>query len=276
MSGVDRPSRVAPSAAEAFVTLAARRVDGDGTQAVDEPLAEETPVALLYNGASHAVMMATPADLEDFAVGFSVSEGIVDTAADVAIVDVLAVDAGISLQLRVPQAVADALETRARTLSGRTGCGLCGSESLAAAIRPVRRVPPAAAPAGWLQRFPDLQARQPLNARTGAVHAAAVLADGGELFVREDVGRHVAIDKAIGAALRAGATARALLVTSRASYEVVHKAAQAGIGHIAAISAPTAFAVRLAGEAGLTLVGFARGGRHTVYAGGLAGMPPSS
>ena len=255
------------NAADAFRTLAARRVDDDGTHAVDEALAEETPVALLYNGAPHAVMMATPADLEDFAIGFSISEGIVDAPADVALVDVVAGDAGISLHLRIPQAAADALDDRARALSGRTGCGLCGTSSLEAAIRPVRRVPAAAPPAGWWRRLADLEARQPLNARTGAVHAAAVLDAGGALIVREDVGRHVAIDKAIGAALRAGATPRALLVTSRASYEVVHKAAQAGIGHVAAISAPTALAVRLAGEAGLTLVGFARGDRRTVYAG---------
>jgi formate dehydrogenase accessory protein FdhD len=248
-------------------TLPALRVEAGIARRVDEELAEETAIALVYNGAPHAVMMATPADLHDFAVGFSVGEGIVAAASDVAVVDVLVVDAGVSVQMCIPQAAFDALDERARTLSGRTGCGLCGTASLSAAIRPVRRVPPRPAPDGWLQGFAALQARQPLNARTGAVHAAAVLDAGGRLYVREDVGRHVAIDKAIGAACRAGVSPRALLVTSRASYEVVHKAAQAGIGHVAAISAPTAFAVRLAAEAGVQLVGFARDGRHTVYAG---------
>ena len=281
MSGPGRPprhdrTRAAASADEAVRRTPARRVDGGAVQAVDETLAEETPVALLYNGTPHAVMMTTPADLADFAIGFSVSEGVVDTIADVAIVDLLAVDGGFAVHLRIPQAAADALDARARTLSGRTGCGLCGGATLDAAIRPVRRVAPTPAPAGWLRRFADLHAAQPLNARTGAVHAAAVIGADGALFVREDVGRHVAIDKAIGAALRAGAAPCALLVTSRASYEVVHKAAQVGIGHVAAISAPTAFAVSLAEEAGLTLVGFARGDRHTVYAGALAGEHASS
>ena len=117
------------------------------------------------------------------------------------------------------------------------------------------------------QAFEELLASQPLNARTGALHAAGVLADDGSLYVREDVGRHNAIDKAVGAARQAGADPQALLVTSRASYEVVHKAAQAGIGLVAAISAPTALAIRLADEAGLALLGFARGGRYTLYAG---------
>lgn len=246
--------------------LDAWRHDVGGATAVRETVAEETPIALLYNGRPHVVMMATPADLDDFAIGFSLSEGVVASVADVAVVDRLATADGISLQLHVPQAAYDALGD-ARTLVGRSGCGLCGTDTLAAAIRPVARVTPSP-PRDWLPRFADLQAAQQLNAITGAVHAAGVLADDGTLVVREDVGRHNAVDKALGATLRAGRTPRALLVTSRASYEVVHKAAQCGVPLVAAISAPTALAVRLAREAGITLAGFARDGRCTVYAGG--------
>lgn len=246
----------------------ARRIEAGVARDVLESLAEETPVALLYNGHPHAVMMATPLDLEDFALGFSVTEGIVGSAREVRVVDRVAGAQGISLHLHVPQAAFDALQSRGRSLTGRTGCGLCGSDTLAAAIRPVRRVQGRrAVPERLVMLFSELQARQPLNARTGAVHAAAVLDDNLHLHVREDVGRHNAIDKAIGAALRAGASPLELLVTSRASYEVVHKAATVGIGLVAAISAPTALAVKLAGEAGLTLVGFAREARHTLYAG---------
>lgn len=247
--------------------LRARRVDdGVGRDQV-ETLAEETAVALVYNGHPHAVMMATPADLDDFALGFSLTEAIVETPEELRVVDRLVTAHGISLQMHVPQARFDALVQRGRSLTGRTGCGLCGTDTLEAAIRPVRGVAACGIDPGDLAPyFAELQALQPLNARTGAVHAAAVLDSEGGLHVREDVGRHNAIDKAVGAALRAGAAPRALLVTSRASYEVVHKAAQVGIGLVAAISAPTALAVRLAQEACVVLVGFARGSRYTVYA----------
>ncbi len=246
--------------------LRARRVDdGDGRDQV-ETLAEETAIALVYNGHPHAVMMATPADLDDFALGFSLTEAIVAAPDELRVVDRLVTAHGISLQMHVPQARFDALEQRGRSLTGRTGCGLCGTDRLEAAIRPVRRVPPCGiAPEALAPLFAQLHALQPLNARTGAMHAAAVVDAEGQLHVREDVGRHNAIDKAVGAAGRAGASPRALLVTSRASYEVVHKAAEVGIGLVAAISAPTALAVRIADEAGLVLVGFARGSRYTVY-----------
>ena len=249
--------------------LRARRIEDGVARDRVETLAEETAVALVYNGHPHAVMMATPADLDDFALGFSLTEAIVAAPDELAIVDRLVTAHGISLQMLVPQARFDALELRGRSLTGRTGCGLCGTDRLEAAIRPVRTVSPSLLdPAGLAPYFALLQDRQPLNARTGAVHAAAVLDAGGQLHVREDVGRHNAIDKAVGAARRAGATPEVLLVTSRASYEVVHKAAEAGIGLVAAISAPTALAVRLAEEAGMVLVGFARGSRCTVYASG--------
>jgi len=248
-------------------SLPATRIENGRETQSAEILAEETPIALLYNGLAHAVMMATPADLEDFALGFSLSEGIVEHSGEVRIVDRVQTADGISIEMAIPQSRFEALEQRSRSLTGRTGCGLCGTAMLAAAIRPVRRVTTTTHPdpAILFAAFAQLQARQPLNDATGAMHAAAVLAFDGELLVREDVGRHNAIDKVIGATIRAGHVPQALLVTSRASYEVVHKAAQAGCGLVAAISAPTALAVRIAEQAGIRLIGFARDPRMTVY-----------
>lgn len=250
-------------------TVPATRYEGGVAHTSHETLAEETPVALLYNGRPHAVMMATPADLDDFAYGFSLSEGIAGCAAEVEIVDRLHGAHGISLQLLIPQRCFDALDARERNLTGRTGCGLCGTATLEAAIRPVRRVqqPAAFDPERLRRAFAALATAQPLNAGCGALHAAAALAADGTFVVREDVGRHNAVDKVIGACLRHDRTITALLVTSRASFEVVHKAAQAGCPLVAAISAPTALAVRVAQQAGITLVGFARGERMTVYSG---------
>ena len=249
----------------------ATRVESGQRSEQLERLAEETPVALVYNGLSHAVMMATPADLDDFAFGFSLTEGIVDRVDEIRVVDCLQTPHGIALEMHIPQARFDALDRRSRNLTGRTGCGLCGAATLEAAIRPVRRPGSTAAfdPAGLLEALASLEARQPLNGETGAMHAAAIIDADGRLHVREDVGRHNALDKAAGGALRAGCEPRALLVTSRASYEIVHKAAQVGIGLVAAISAPTALAVRVAEQAGVVLIGFARGQRLTVYAGDL-------
>lgn len=246
-----------------------QRLDAGAVERQEEWLAAETAIALVYNGLSHAVMMATPSDLEDFALGFTLTEGIVARLDEVSIVDITHTPDGISIQMHIPQLAYDALEVRSRNLTGRTGCGLCGAGTLAAAIRPVRRVDAAMAvdPAVIFSGFAALARQQPVNDATGALHAAAVITCDGQLIAREDVGRHNAIDKAIGATLRAGLVPQALLVTSRASYEVVHKAAQSGCGLVAAISAPTALAVRLAREAGITLVGFAREPRLTVYSG---------
>lgn len=245
----------------------ALRLDSDRVQLLRETLAEETAVALLFNGVPYVVMMATPADLEDFACGFALSEGIVERVDEVQVVDVLSRENGIAVHLAIPGARFEALETRRRNLVGRSGCGLCGAETLSDAIRPVRRVPagtPVTA-AALRDAFARLAQSQPLNRECGALHAAAALC-GETLLVREDVGRHNALDKAIGALARTDQRAQALLVTSRASYELVHKTAQAGVGILAAVSAPTAYAVRLAEESGLTLIGFARDARLTVYA----------
>lgn len=235
-------------------------------------VAEEVPVALRYNGRPHVVMMCTPADLEDFARGFSVTEDIVGNVEEIEEIAVrqLAEPQGFEIDVRIPAARADRLAGRERNLQGRTGCGLCGAREIGDAIRPVRRVP-AGAKLGLpaIRRALDgLRKQQPLNAATGATHAAAwATQDGLIMSAREDVGRHNALDKLIGHLLVAGQDlARGFLViTSRASYEMVQKAASVGIPVVVAISAPTAFAIRVAEEAGLTLIGFARGDRQVIY-----------
>jgi len=235
-------------------------------------VAEEVPVALVYNGEPHAVMMATPAALEDFACGFSVTEEIVEAAAEIAEIRVQALTGreGYQIDLRIPEARTQLLSGRRRNLEGRTGCGLCGAQTIDAAIRPPRRVAAGQRVGiGAIRRaLSALSRQQPLNAATGATHAAAwATPDGALVAVREDVGRHNALDKLIGHLLRSDAelTRGFLLITSRASYEMVLKAAAVGMPIVVAISAPTAFAIRIAEEARLTLIGFARGSRQVVY-----------
>ena len=235
-------------------------------------IAEEVPVALRYNGRAFAVMMASPRDLEDFAIGFSLSEGLIRARDQLLAVDIRQRLEGVELAMTVaPDAPAARIGHDAeRLLPGRSGCGMCGVRELEEAVRQpaplqhVHRVSPAAL-ARALHAWPD---HQPLNAATGAVHAAAWAdADGRILFAREDVGRHHALDKLIGAMQRAGLAPDTgmLLVTSRASYEMVGKAANVGIGFIAAISAPTTLALELARSAGVCLVAFARPDGFNVY-----------
>lgn len=236
----------------------------------DEWVAEELPVALVVNGVSQAVMMATPADLEDFALGFAWTEGWLSDPAELLDVECESAPEGLSLQLRVTAACEARLKARRRTMAGRTGCGLCGIDSLRDVDRSAgRRVQPLQPDAAALQRaMQGLHDGQVLNARCGGLHAAAwCAADGGVRLVREDVGRHNAVDKVVGARLREGRGEPGFIaVSSRASVELVHKALHAGAGALATVSAPTALAVRLAGERGLVLVGFVREGRATRYA----------
>jgi len=241
------------------------------TQATQDCVAEEAPVALIVNGAPHVVMMATPGDLADFALGFCLSEAIVERREDIELLGVTALDNGFEVSLRIPPERHARLADRRRNLVGRSGCGLCGSETIAEAMRPAPHVPaglPIETPA--LHRaLHALRSRQPINAITGATHAAGWAdASGRLLLVREDVGRHNALDKLIGAMSVAHLDpARGFaVITSRASYEMVLKAATIGLPLLAAISAPTALAVRMAEDAGLTLVGFARNNNHVVYA----------
>jgi len=217
------------------------------------------------------VMLATPADLVDFAYGFSVSEELVANASEIRSVEIEPVPEAVEVRVSIAWERFPELLRRRRNLTGRTGCGLCGSETLDQAIRCETRVGtgPTITSAELHAAIVQLESAQPLNARTGSVHAAAwVLPGQGIQLVREDVGRHNALDKAIGALARAGTDFGTgyMLVTSRASYEMVQKAAAVGITFLSAMSAPTAYAVRTAQRAGLTLVAFARRERHVVYA----------
>ncbi|KGI79014.1 formate dehydrogenase accessory sulfurtransferase FdhD [Oleiagrimonas soli] len=267
-----RPTRPEAGAA-GFVRRPVQRFrDGRDTR-LDDAVAEEVPVAMVYNDAPFAVMMLTPADFEDFALGFSLSEGLIERASDLQQIDVHERLEGYELAMRVHEDVVQARTgvDRERLLPGRSGCGLCGARTLEDAVRhpkPVGEGPRIDA-AVLETALAALREAQPINRATGSVHAAAWVDPQGKIqLVREDVGRHNALDKLIGAMLRAGTDPQAgfLIVTSRASYEMVTKAASAGITVMAAISAPTALAIHLAQSTGLTLIGFARPGSHVVYA----------
>jgi len=241
------------------------------TVATTDQVAEELPVALVYHDVPHVVMLATPADLEDYAVGFTLSEGLVLRADEIRGVEVVAGAASIDVKITVAWERFTQLLQRRRNLAGRTGCGLCGAERAEDAIREPAQVPQGISitAAELHAAIADLGTRQPINARTGSVHAAAWVVPGrGIVLVREDVGRHNALDKTIGALVRSGGDCAGgyMLITSRASYEMVQKCATVGIALLVALSAPTAFAVRLAQRCGLTLVAFARADQHVVYA----------
>jgi len=248
------------------------RIDRQGKSEVETTLAAEVPVAFEYNGIAHAVMLATPADLQDFAIGFSLSEDIA-APSQCRGVEIRHGAAGITLEIEIAAEAFVHLKARRRTLAGRTGCGICGTESLDQVLRPLPDLSAQAlriAPAALARAFDGLHAVQPLQRATGAAHSAVWCGlDGAILCAREDIGRHNALDKLIGAMSRGGMAARDgfAMVTSRASVEMVQKSAAAGIAVLAAVSAPTALAVRIAAGCGQTLVGFARGPNFSVYAG---------
>jgi FdhD protein len=232
-------------------------------------LAEEVAVALVFNGISHAVMMATPLDLEDFALGFALTEGLIDHATDLLDIEAVPSKQGIELQLQVTAACMVRLKERRRTLAGRTGCGLCGTDSLAQVQRVLPHCPPVVVSTTAVTHAQSqLQSLQILQQHTGATHAAAWCNLQGEvLALREDVGRHNALDKLIGQLVRrkTDTSLGFALITSRASFEMVQKAAMAGMGLLAAVSAPTALAVQTAQSCGLALAGFVRGERLVAY-----------
>jgi FdhD protein len=252
----------------------------------EDTLAAEVPVALVFNGVSHAVMMATPQDLDAFAIGFALSEGIIDHAADCRGVDVEVIDAasaglpegmpGVEVRLEISTRSFERLKGRRRSLAGRTGCGVCGVESFAALDITPQPVPPRQ----WIERidlatvlhaFAAMPARQTLNAEAGAIHAAAWATVEGELTdVLEDVGRHNALDKLLGRLAVAGRLQEPgfVLMSSRGSHELVRKCARLGIAALAAISAPTAMGVRMAELSGVRLWGLCRAPRGVLYAQG--------
>jgi FdhD protein len=225
---------------------------------------EETAVAFSYDGGTYAVMMATPQNLDDFALGFSLTEGVVASSADIRQLDIVEHDAGVELRMWLVEPRASALVERRRHLAGPTGCGLCGIESLEEAVRTLPRIADEStfAPAEIMQALDALAPRQELNRQTRAVHAAALWRPGaGLVALREDVGRHNALDKLAGALMNGGVPAPGgvVLLTSRVSVEMVQKTAMIGAPVIVAVSAPTALAIRTAEAAGITLAAIARG-----------------
>nr|WP_265500858.1 formate dehydrogenase accessory sulfurtransferase FdhD [Paracoccus beibuensis] len=233
--------------------------------AVTRTVPEETPVAMVYGGSTQAVMMATPADLADFAMGFSLTEGIVADPSQIERLEILDHPKGAEAQMWLAEDRAEALAARRRFMAGPVGCGLCGIDSLDEAVRALPDllgVGTALTPDQVAGATEDLRSWQPLHDQTRAVHAAGFLLPGqGIVLAREDVGRHNALDKLIGAMARQGLLARdgAFVLTSRVSVEMVQKCAMAGSGILIAVSAPTAHALRLAEGAGITLAAFARG-----------------
>jgi len=250
-------------------TRLARRAAGSTSG--NRMVPEETPVAFSFAGTTHAVMMASPADFEDFALGFSLTEGIIESPDEIEAIDVEDHGAGIDIQIRLKDQANQKFQARRRRLAGPVGCGLCGIESIEEAMRSVDSVERAAitlSAADIVQSVKLLSKVQPLHAETGAVHAAGFYVSGkGIVQAREDVGRHNALDKLAGALARKGidGSTGAVVVTSRVSVEMVQKTAAIGASFIIAVSAPTALAIRTADEAGMTLVALVRGEDFDVF-----------
>jgi len=246
------------------------RIEGRDAAPASAVVAEEVPVALVYNGRPYVVVMGTPTDLEDLAVGFSVTEGVVAGAGDLRGVDVVRASHGIEVQMEVSAADAERLSDRARGLVSRTGCGLCGVETINDALRVPSVVGSSlvVTPDAVWTAARELSRRQTVNNETSTGHGAAWATPDGEVHVvREDVGRHNALDKVFGALARAGRTASGgfVVVTSRASYEMVQKTAMCGVELLAAISRPTGLAIRFADAANVTLAALVRGESGNVY-----------
>ncbi len=258
--------------------VAIERWRAGGAETGSDKVAVETPVALAYNGVSHTVMLASPTDLEDFALGFSLTEGIIEHPRQLRDIEVETRTDGIVVQMTIASEQFLKLQDHRRSMVGRTGCGLCGADSLE---QVVRDLPPVMTdvrftPEALQEAAADLGGWQSLARETGATHAAAWMDAGGKILsVREDVGRHNALDKLIGALSKARTDfkAGAFLVTSRASYEMVQKSVSAGAGLLAAVSAPTALAIARAKQWNLTLVGFVRPGSQVTYSHGWRMSP---
>ncbi|CAI1077282.1 formate dehydrogenase accessory sulfurtransferase FdhD [Serratia proteamaculans] len=241
---------------------------GQLTTAQQDWLAEEVPVALVYNGISHVVMMCTPKDLEAFALGFSLSEGIIESPRDIYSIEINQTCNGLEVQIELSSRRFAGLKERRRAMAGRTGCGVCGIEQLADIFRPLPALP-------FTQTFSltnldralgQLKQVQAVGQLTGCTHAAAWLSPQGKLLGGcEDVGRHVALDKLLGVRAKQGWQQGAVLTSSRASYEMVQKSAMCGVEILFVVSAATSLAVEIAERSNLTLVGFSKPGRATVF-----------
>ncbi|MEQ5871585.1 formate dehydrogenase accessory sulfurtransferase FdhD [Sagittula sp. NFXS13] len=254
----------------AHVSTPGQSHHAEGMRAIHRALPEEVPIALVFNGTTQAVMMATPADLADFALGFALTEGIVTDHAQIEDFEIVDHAQGIEARFWLAEDRAQALASRRRAMAGPVGCGLCGIDSLEEAVRPVPWVQSdlRLMPADVARATDALRDHQHLHDLTRATHAAGfLLAGGGVALAREDVGRHNALDKLIGALQQQGLPpgSGAAVMTSRLSVELVQKCAMAGIPVLIAVSAPTGAAVRLAEAAGITLVAFARGGGFDLY-----------
>ena len=256
-----------PVSARSFVRLTA-----DETANAEADVAQEVPVALVYNGRPHVVVMASPVDLEDLGVGFTLTERVADHRSEIERIELVRASHGVELQIQIPDERAERLHDRTRGLVSRTGCGLCGVET----INEMMRLPTHVGDTLRIDRAAlwragaELSAKQELNRTTNTIHAAGwALPDGTMRIVREDVGRHNALDKVFGALAREGVDPATgfVVVTSRASYELVQKTATCGVELLAAISRPTGLAIRFAESAGVTLVGLLRGSSANVYAG---------
>jgi FdhD protein len=256
---------------DALYSVQVQRWQAGKLAQVEDVLAEEVPVALVYNGVSHAVMMASPQDLEDFALGFSLTEGILQSPKELYGVELeVHENQGISVYMEIASERFVQLKEHRRNLTGRTGCGLCGAERLEQVFKQpsqlVTHTPSNIGISAILNAFEQLPSKQALQKITGATHACAWVDEQGKIgLLREDVGRHNAMDKLLGALAKQGYPTGFILTTSRASYEMVQKVAMLGYGCLAAVSAPTGLAVRLANEMQVTLLGFVRGQQCVIY-----------
>jgi len=259
---IDRPTRVAVkrTARSGGVVMPGERI-----------VPEEVPIAFSYGGSTHAVMMGTPGDLEDFAIGFSLTEGIISDSGQIAGIEIVESEKGIDVQIALVDEIAAALTVRRRSMAGPVGCGLCGIESIEQAVRKVPDVAAVALKVTYrdiVEAVSLLNGAQPLHRETRAVHGAGFYLPGkGLLAVREDVGRHNALDKLCGAVIarQQSGAGGIVAVTSRLSVEMVQKAAILGSSVLVAISAPTALAIRTADEAGMTLVALVRGEDFEIF-----------
>ena len=241
---------------------------GKSSMSRSDLIADEVPVAFIYNGNSHAVMMASPIDLGDFAIGFSITERIIDTPADIHSIEIRRAHHGMTIELHIAEHLIERLASKSRQFSGRTGCGVCGISDLASAIPNLDPLEKTAVPEHHIIQtaISQFTEQQALQQQSGAVHGAALFDQEGSLIAaREDIGRHNALDKLIGGHIQSMTAQHFIVLSSRASHELVVKSVIAGVGSLVTISAATTLAIELAGKTNLNLVGFIRNERQIIY-----------